>query len=107
MNHKFRPSVVWITGASRGIGKEIALQFSYLGCKVALSSTGPKDLIFEKKQIAKLGGSAEVFPCDLTDEKEVKSAHRAIEKKFGSVNVLVNNAGVTSFNSFETTTLNE
>lgn len=107
MNHKFRPPVVWITGASRGIGKEIALQFSYIGCKVALSSTSPRDLIIVKKLITKLGGTAEVFRCDLTKEKEVKSAYRAIEKIFGSVDVLVNDAGVTSFNSFETTTLKE
>ncbi len=107
MNHKFRPPVVWITGASRGIGKEIALQFSYIGCGVALTSSNSTDIFKIKRLITKLGGTAEVFCCDLTKEKEVKSAHCAIEKFFGPVDVLVNNAGITSFNSFDTTTLKE
>ncbi len=107
MVQEFRQPVVWVTGASRGIGKEIAIQFSLIGCKVALTSRTVSELNSVQKEITKLGGDAYVFPCDIAKASEISRTHRSIESKLGKVDVLINNAGITSFHSFEMTSLEE
>ncbi|MEK7264018.1 MAG: SDR family oxidoreductase [Bacteroidota bacterium] len=99
----FRP-VVWITGASRGIGKEIAMQFASIGCKVALSSRSEKELLKVEKEILQLGGIAQSFPCDVIDTKSIVRTYNKIHHNFGDVDVLINNAGVTAFKTIESTT---
>jgi short-subunit dehydrogenase len=61
----YRP-VVWITGASRGIGKETAKQFASLGCIVCLSSRNTRELNKTAREIELLGGRAHVYPMDIT-----------------------------------------
>ena len=99
--------VVWITGASRGIGFEIAKQFSFIGCNVCLSSRNLKQLKSATKEIIELGGRAHAFPLDVTVPKNIPSVVHKIEKEVGQIDVLVNNAGVTVFKTFNDTTLNE
>lgn len=107
MIQEFRQPVVWVTGASRGIGKEIAIQFSLIGCKVVLSSRTVRELNSVQKEITKLGGEAFVFPFDIGKVSEISKTHTSIVKKLGRVDVLINNAGNTSFHSFENTSLKE
>jgi short-subunit dehydrogenase len=95
----YRP-VVWITGASRGIGKEIAKQFASLGCIVCLSSRSARELNKTAREIELLGGQAHVFPMDVTRYKLIPVVHRKIRKEVGAVDIVVNNAGLTSFQSF-------
>jgi short-subunit dehydrogenase len=99
--------VVWVTGASRGIGREIAKQFAFLGCEVCLSARNKKDLASAVKEIIKLGGRAYSFPLDITQTKSIQTVHRQIQKKVGDVDVLVNNAGITSFKPFIDTPLKD
>jgi short-subunit dehydrogenase len=99
--------VVWVTGASRGIGKEIAKQFAFLGCKVALSSRSSSHLKNVEKEIHNSGGRASSFVCDVAETEEVMKTVKAITKTMGTVDVLVNNAGITVFKSFLDTTLEE
>ncbi len=76
--------VVLITGGSKGIGLACAQHFASLGDKVAITynSTKPTDDFFAVK-------------CDVTSQVEVDAAFAAVEEKFGTVQVLVSNAGVT------------
>jgi len=99
--------VVWVTGASRGIGREIAKQFASIGCEVCLSSRDRKRLESAAEEIIKLGGRAHVFPLDVTNKKSIPSVVKQIQKKVGPVDVLINNAGITVFKTFVDTSLSE
>lgn len=76
--------VVLITGGSKGIGLACAEQFTKLGDKVAITynNTKPSGDLFAVK-------------CDVTSQAEVDAAFTAVEEKFGAVQVLVSNAGIT------------
>lgn len=76
--------VVLVTGGSRGIGLACARRFASLGDHVAVTynSSPPPDGLFGVK-------------CDVTDAAQVDAAFRAIEEKFGPVEILVSNAGIT------------
>jgi 3-oxoacyl-[acyl-carrier protein] reductase len=95
----YRP-VVWITGASRGIGKETAKQFASLGCIVCLSSRNTRELNKTAREIELLGGRAHVYPMDITRYNSIPVVHRKIRKEVGAIDIVVNNAGLTSFRSF-------
>ncbi len=103
----FTKPVIWVTGASRGIGFEIAKQFSFIGCIVCLSSRNLKRLKIVSNEIIKLGGQVHVFPLDVTIPKNIPSVVNKIEKQVGKIDVLINNAGITVFKTFNNTTLNE
>ncbi|MDI6802690.1 MAG: SDR family oxidoreductase [Bacteroidota bacterium] len=107
MVQEFRQPVVWITGAGRGIGREIAIQFSLIGCKVVLTSRTVRELTSVQKEITKLGGEAFVIRCDIGKASEISRAHKSIVNKLGSVDVLIDNAGITSFKKFEETSLED
>ncbi|MFI5250988.1 MAG: SDR family oxidoreductase [Bacteroidota bacterium] len=92
--------VVWVTGASKGIGRAIAMEFASIGCQVCLSGRSRTLLNSAVKEIIKLGGKAISVPCDISDLKSVKAAHATIIKKAGDIDVLVNNAGITTFKPF-------
>lgn len=102
----YRP-VVWVVGASRGIGKEIAAQFARLGCRVCLSGRNAAGLRSAARRIALLGGHAVAVPCDITKLHSIRLAAINIKKHIGEVDVVVNNAGITVFKSFLDTSLDE
>uniref|UniRef100_A0A0E0NF86 3-oxoacyl-[acyl-carrier-protein] reductase n=1 Tax=Oryza rufipogon TaxID=4529 RepID=A0A0E0NF86_ORYRU len=88
--------VVVVTGASRGIGKAIALAFGKAGCKVlvnyARSSTDAEEVC---KEIEGFGGQAITFRGDVSNEADVDSMIKAAVDTWGTIDVLVNNAGIT------------
>lgn len=86
-----------VTGATGGIGGEIAEALHARGCTVALSGTRVEALEALK---AKLGDRAEVFCADLSDRASVDALVPAVEKAFGKLDILVNNAGITRDNLF-------
>ncbi|TAK56903.1 MAG: SDR family oxidoreductase [Bacteroidetes bacterium] len=93
--------VVWVMGASRGIGKEIAIQFSSMGYEVCVSSRSKKNLNYVVKEIKNLGGRASSFPCDVSEMKQILATAKQIEKRFFRIDILINNAGITSFKNVE------
>jgi short-subunit dehydrogenase len=100
MTNKSRTSagknpVILITGASQGIGAAIAKTFAreVRGCRLALVARNEKNLRAVARACEKLGASAEVFPCDVADAAAVAAMAGAVRKKFGIVDVLINNAG--------------
>jgi short-subunit dehydrogenase len=103
---RMRP-IVWVTGASRGIGLAIAKEFAAIGCVVCLSGRSRKLLQEAAKAIIKLGGKAHAVPCDIRDSRSVNNAYKMIVKIAGVPEVLVNNAGVTAFKPFIETSAQE
>lgn len=95
--------MVWVTGASRGIGYEVAKAFSRIGARVVVTSRDRRRLTSLVKQITKNGGCAAAYVCDVSSERSVKAAAKEILKRWGRVDVLVNNAGVTYFKSLRET----
>ena len=84
-----------VTGASKGIGKAIAEDFAKLGCDLALISRCYEEVDSVAKKIVG-GGSYCGYECDITDQERVVETFVEINKAFGSIDVLVNNAGINS-----------
>lgn len=88
--------VVLITGASQGIGAAIARVFAreVKGVRLALVARNPKNLGGVARACAKAGATAEAFTADVTNEEAVAALAGAVTKRWGAVDVLINNAGV-------------
>lgn len=90
---RFSDKVVMVTGAGRNMGKAIALAFAGEGGKIAVCDLNLVDAEATAAEIRASGKSAEAFSFDLRNKDEILRAVADIEKKLGSVDVLVNNAG--------------
>lgn len=96
MNIDFENQLVIVTGASRGIGQKIALDFAKSKAKVACIATSLDNLSHTLKQINEFGGTARGYACKIEDRKEVENTYEKIFSDFGIVpSILVNNAGIT------------
>ena len=87
---------VLITGASQGIGAAVARTFAQElrgGVRLALAARNEKKLEAVARACVKLGATAETYECDVSDERAVASMAAAVTKRFGGVDVLINNAG--------------
>lgn len=88
-----------VTGASRGIGKAIAIALGAAGAKVAVNyASSESEAMDTVKQIVDAGGVAEAFKASVGSDLEVDAMFKGIEQSFGSVDILVNNAGITKDN---------
>jgi NAD(P)-dependent dehydrogenase (short-subunit alcohol dehydrogenase family) len=86
--------VALLTGASRGLGRDMALTLAGAGATVLCAGRTVKELEATAKAITRKGGKAHVVPLDITDEDAVKTQVRAIIATHRRIDVLVNNAGV-------------
>ncbi len=89
----FKNKVVWITGASSGIGRELALEFSRQGATLAVSARRMELLEQLVNDMATSGGTAAAFYCDVMHEKNIADCVDAIIAEFGQLDVVVANAG--------------
>ncbi|MBQ9785998.1 MAG: 3-oxoacyl-ACP reductase FabG [Clostridia bacterium] len=89
--------VVLITGASNGIGYEMAKEFAKSGYMVAINYNKSKDMA-EKlaKEIVSCGGICALFKADVKDYSQVEEMFNKLIKTFGHIDVLINNAGIAS-----------
>ncbi|MBP1931135.1 SDR family NAD(P)-dependent oxidoreductase [Ammoniphilus resinae] len=91
----FSDKVVIVTGASRGIGKSIALGFGSLGANVVLVSRNKEQLEETAVLVRDRGGKALVIPADLSDLGQIQKVVDTVKQNFAKIDVLVNNSGVT------------
>ena len=91
----FEGKVCIVTGASRGIGKEIALAFGRAGATVACVATSQKGAQPTADEIVGAGGKAQAFACDVSKADQVEELFKGIVEEMGTPAVLVNNAGIT------------
>jgi 3-oxoacyl-[acyl-carrier protein] reductase len=91
--------VAIVTGASRGIGKAIAITLAGYGAKVVVNYCGSKEKAEQVvEEIKGNGGSALAYQADVADMEAVKTMFSDIVKEYGCVDILVNNAGITRDN---------
>ena len=83
-----------ITGASKGLGKAMALALAAEGARIALVSRDEARLNEVAGEVIAAGGDASIFRADVTSEEQVRQAERAILARYGKVSILINNAGV-------------
>lgn len=85
-----------VTGASRGIGRAIALRLAAEGTSVAINYAGNTAKAEETKAaIEAAGGKAALFQADVSDSAQVEQMVAAVTEAFGTIDILVNNAGIT------------
>lgn len=96
---RFEGKAAIVTGASRGIGREIALQLGREGAKVAVNYSGSKEKAEEVVAlIQEAGGEAFAIQADVSNADSVKNLVDETIQTFGSLDILVNNAGITKDN---------
>lgn len=99
--------VVWITGASSGIGKAMAFEWSSLGYKVVISARRKELLDAVANEIKTLGGQVLVIPVDIMEEASIESAVKQIISVLGRLDIVVANAGFGVFGSIEKLTASD
>ena len=88
-----------VTGASKGIGRAIAFSLSTHGVNVVLAARSADLLTGIQKEISDAGGTSMAIPADVTSESSVQNLINETQKKFGTVDILINNAGVGIFSN--------
>jgi NAD(P)-dependent dehydrogenase (short-subunit alcohol dehydrogenase family) len=86
--------VAVITGASRGLGKSMALALAGAGAQLALVSRDAEQLHITADACRAVGGQAAVFRSDITSELQVAELEKQVVARFGNVHILINNAGI-------------
>lgn len=84
-----------ITGASQGIGRACALTLAKAGARVALAARNEAKLNEVAAEITAAGGTAHCFVLDVASEESIKATAKAVVAHFGTIEILVNNAGIT------------
>ncbi len=107
---KLEGKIAIVTGASRGIGKAIALRFAKEGAKVVLASKTtepnpklPGTLDDVRKEIEAAGGKAYVQPTDVREEDQIIALAERTAKELGGIDFLINNAGALFWSNVEST----
>ena len=83
-----------VTGASKGLGKAVALALAEAGARLVLVSRNQDLLARTAEEIRSKGGAADVIAADVSDEPQVKAMEKKFVKRFGRLQILVNNAGM-------------
>ncbi len=87
--------VAIVTGASRGIGRAIALRLGAAGAKVACVARNVEKLQEVADEIKAAGGEAAVYTCDVSDAEQAQKTVDTVAEAWGQVDIMVNNAGIT------------
>lgn len=92
--------VILITGGSRGIGKSITLKMAQNGANVALTYMGHKEKALTIcEEIKNINKKAKAFYCDVSNFEDTKTLINNVIDEFGTIDVLINNAGITGKNA--------
>ncbi len=93
-NQSLKGRTAVITGASKGLGKSMALALAGAGANLALVSRNLDGLNIVAKEARGLGVEAEAFTADVTQEEQVRTVEKAIIGRFDRIQILINNAGI-------------
>lgn len=106
---KQKECIVLVTGASRGIGRSIALRFARDGCDVIVTFNTERDKALETRRLALEQGarSVLVIQMNVADINSVHKARKEVDETYGRLNVLVNNAGVLHIGSIDETSFED
>jgi short-subunit dehydrogenase len=99
MSYDWKNKVVIVTGASSGIGRALAVELGKRGARVGLIARRADELSKAAEEVARAGGEALEFPADVRNPSELEEATRRVVEKWGRVDVLVANAGMSSTTS--------
>ncbi|EMY77167.1 KR domain protein [Leptospira weilii serovar Ranarum str. ICFT] len=91
----YKDKVVWITGASSGIGEELVKEAARRGAKIVLSARRSKELERVKKECGLTETNSLVLPLDLEDYKKLKNLPKKATDQFQKIDVLINNGGIS------------
>ena len=91
---KLNGKVALITGASKGLGKAMALSLAGAGATIALVSRNLEQLNQSGRAVKDAGGDARIFQADVADEDQVRKLERDVTGAFGKIHILINNAGI-------------
>ncbi|MDD5568482.1 MAG: SDR family NAD(P)-dependent oxidoreductase, partial [Candidatus Omnitrophica bacterium] len=102
MNQDLKGKVAIVTGASRGIGKALACTAASLGVNLAIAARGEGPLKETADEIArKYKVTILAVPCDVTKLEDLENLVNKTKEKFGKIDILINNAGVSSQYPFQ------
>ncbi|KIY44528.1 NAD(P)-binding protein [Fistulina hepatica ATCC 64428] len=106
-NDRLKGKVVVLTGAAHGIGKVTALKLGLMGARLVLSDKNAEGMKHTAEEVVKAGGEAISTSCDVTVWEEQLAMFELAMAKFGSVDVVVANAGVGEIGKFQQPRYNE
>jgi NAD(P)-dependent dehydrogenase (short-subunit alcohol dehydrogenase family) len=98
-DNKLQGQTAIVTGAGRGIGRGIAITLASRGVNVMLVARTEEQLRSVQAEIANVGGTAEVFPTDITDDANITALLAETVQRFGRLDILINNAGLVRLRS--------
>lgn len=87
--------IVWITGASSGIGEALTKALHQEGCKLVISARRIDELERVKQQCSASDEQIKILPIDLTNQDELKAKAAEAERLFGQIDILINNGGIS------------
>jgi NAD(P)-dependent dehydrogenase (short-subunit alcohol dehydrogenase family) len=99
----FKNKVVAITGATGGMGRALCWRFGRASAKLGVLDLRREEVENFTKELGQAGIHALGLPCDVTDEQSCRIAINKVAEKFGGIDVLINNAGITHRSAFEKT----
>jgi NAD(P)-dependent dehydrogenase (short-subunit alcohol dehydrogenase family) len=107
MSGKLAGKVALITGASRGLGKAMALALAAEGAGIALVARDRAQLEKTAEEVWRTGAGAQVFPADVSSEEQVLRLEKDVAQAFGRIHILINNAGINIRKNLTDFTLEE
>ena len=102
--YDLKNKTVLITGGSRGLGLVMAREFARAGSRLVLCARDERELEQARTDLERLGAEVMTAPCDVTNREAVDEMISAVNNRFGTIDVLVNNAGVIQVGPFEVMT---
>ncbi|SDK41010.1 Short-chain dehydrogenase [Catalinimonas alkaloidigena] len=99
---QYKDKVVLITGGSRGLGLVMARQLAEAGARLALCARDAQELERAAQELFETGADVLTVPCDVTDPQQINEMIGKVRERFGTIDVLINNAGVIQVGPLET-----